>query len=242
MKFGTKYKGYYSGCTSSLFLRIAELKQRVNSTFSNLDLLDAAVFWVTNVERGKHGLKAFAFHPKLRQMASLHSEQMKLHKFFSHENPYESRYKTMDDRLDAMKDGSFDGFNTWGENIAQYPSLGGPNSFTVEFRNGVPHYYSPDGSEIMYCTCLEYAQKVVSGWMNSPGHRANILNPAFDYLGCGCTGFEKQGNSVSLLYFNLTQNFGGGLVPVSSGHIRCAFNPRTTNSSTNNKSNASFGG
>ena len=73
MKFGTKYKGYYSGCTSSLFLRIAELKQRVNSTFSNLDLLDAAVFWVTNVERGKHGLKAFAFHHKLRQMATLHS-------------------------------------------------------------------------------------------------------------------------------------------------------------------------
>ena len=26
------------------------------------------------------------------------------------------------------------------------------------------------------------AQSVVNGWMNSPGHRANILNPSFEQL------------------------------------------------------------
>ena len=32
------------------------------------------------------------------------------------------------------------------------------------------------------------AQAVVNGWMHSPGHRANILSPGFQYLGVGRTG------------------------------------------------------
>lgn len=216
MPYSAQHKDYYTHFNPSSFTKLKELGLRVDVSFSNLDLLDAAIFWMTNVEREKNGLAPFRFHYKLRQMAILHSEQMRLHKFFSHENPYEARYKTLDDRLDAMKDGSFDGFRTWGENIAQYPTLNGPNSFSVEFRNGVPRFFAPDGSEILYCTCKEYAFKVVDGWMHSPGHRANILNPRFEYLGSGCAGFEEQGNSVTLLYFNLTQNFGGGLLPVNS--------------------------
>lgn len=214
MSTGHKNKDYYSGYTPISFSRLGELGQRVDMAFCNLQLLDAAVFWMTNVERIKHGLKEFRFHYKLRQMATLHSEQMRKHGFFSHENPYEARYKTLDDRLDALKDNTFDGFMTYGENIAQYPTLNGPNSFTVQFIKGIPRFFAPDGCEILYCTCLEYAQKVVDGWMLSPGHRANILNPKFEYLGCGGAGFEQKGNSVSLLYFNLTQNFGGVVMPV----------------------------
>ena len=29
------------------------------------------------------------------------------------------------------------------------------------------------------------AQKVMQGWMNSSGHRANILNPSFTQIGVG---------------------------------------------------------
>lgn len=232
---------YYAGLTPSSFAGISELSQRVGFTFSNFELLDAAVFWATNVERTKNGLKSFSFHPKLRQMAILHSEQMRLHKFFSHENPYEARYKTLDDRLEAMKDSSFDGFMTWGENIAQYPTLNGPDSFTVEFRNGAPRFFAPVGREILYCTCKEFAYKVVDGWMHSPGHRANILNPEFEYLGCGCADFKEQGNSVALLYFNLTQNFGGGLIPCKNNN-RGTFNPCATGTINKTKSNALFGG
>ena len=29
------------------------------------------------------------------------------------------------------------------------------------------------------------AQRVVEGWMNSPGHRANILDSSFEYMGVG---------------------------------------------------------
>ena len=32
------------------------------------------------------------------------------------------------------------------------------------------------------------AQSAFSGWMNSPPHRANILNPAFRHMGSGTAG------------------------------------------------------
>ena len=34
-------------------------------------------------------------------------------------------------------------------------------------------------------------QSVVNGWMNSPGHRANILNPSFTHIG---VGYVQSGN------------------------------------------------
>ena len=34
-------------------------------------------------------------------------------------------------------------------------------------------------------------EAVVEGWMNSPGHRANILNPKYGYM--GVSYYEKDG-------------------------------------------------
>jgi uncharacterized protein YkwD len=45
------------------------------------------------------------------------------------------------------------------------------------------------------------AQEVVAGWMGSPGHRANILNPGFTEIGVGATA-----NAYGELYWG--QNFG----------------------------------
>ena len=45
------------------------------------------------------------------------------------------------------------------------------------------------------------AKKLVDGWMNSPGHRANILHSEVKYLG---VGIARSGDSVYA-----TQNFGG---------------------------------
>ena len=44
------------------------------------------------------------------------------------------------------------------------------------------------------------AKKAVVGWMNSPGHRKNLLNPIYTHLG---VGVGKRGRT-----YYLTQNFG----------------------------------
>lgn len=46
----------------------------------------------------------------------------------------------------------------------------------------------------------ELAAKAVTGWMNSPGHRENLLNPLYTHIGIGVG--RRGGN------YYLTQNFG----------------------------------
>lgn len=74
----------------------------------------------------------------------------------------------------------------------------------------------PDGSDPLryvmdlgdiYCSGENVAsghkspEEVMNGWMNSPGHRSNILNATFSYIGVGC--YEANGR----LYW--TQIFAG---------------------------------
>lgn len=44
----------------------------------------------------------------------------------------------------------------------------------------------------------DWARKVVRGWMESPGHRKNILNPKFRYLGVGISGCETLGYATQV--------------------------------------------
>jgi uncharacterized protein YkwD len=211
MRFGVENIDYYADYDINTFSDIAGLQHKITKLFVDVGLLNAAIFWFTNIERKKFNLKQFQFHSKLRQTAILHSEQMKSYNFFDHENAFDARYKTLTDRINSVKDSGFQGLMSWGENIADYPVIKANQSFTVENRNGVTHFFSTDGKENFSYSYYDFAKIVVEGWMNSPGHRANILNPDFTYLGCGCAKYEKPGNGYSMLYFKLTQNFGGKL-------------------------------
>ena len=209
MRFEMSQRNYYSDYDINTFFSIVNLQHKITKLFVDIDLLNAAVFWFTNIERKKFNLNRFKFHDKLMQTAVLHSEQMRVHNFFSHENPYDAKYKTLDNRIESVIDNNFRGFMCWGENIAYDPVIKANERFTIENRNGIPRFFSTSGKEIVPYSHSELAKIVVEGWMNSPGHRDNILNPDFEYLGCGCAKYEEQGNGYSVLYFKLTQNFGG---------------------------------
>ena len=47
------------------------------------------------------------------------------------------------------------------------------------------------GKSIQNFPHIRLAQKFVRGWMLSPGHRANILNPDFKYIGVGFSRKDK---------------------------------------------------
>ena len=61
------------------------------------------------------------------------------------------------------------------------PTYGSP--FDMMKRFGVDYNTAGENIAKGYST----AQAVVDGWMNSPGHRANILNPSFTRTGVGYT-------------------------------------------------------
>jgi len=58
----------------------------------------------------------------------------------------------------------------------------GSSCFTVLGELG--YSYLGAGENIAYGQ--DSPEAVVKAWMNSPGHRANIMNPGFKYLGVGC--------------------------------------------------------
>jgi len=68
--------------------------------------------------------------------------------------------------------------------------------------------YTEAAENIALCpvktTYVEAAKTLLNQWMNSPGHRRNILNPNLQYLGCGAAFYYSDYN---VLYVKATQNF-----------------------------------
>lgn len=185
---------------------------RMDESFKYPAILNAEVLWMTNQQRIKNGLPTLEFSEGLQRTATIHSRQMQKHQFFSHENPYDNRLRTLSDRINVVKDCQLETFRTFGENIAKYPMLKANVSYSVHLEDGKPHFHTGKGELLPY-TCTEFAQAVVEGWMNSPGHRANILNPYFEFIGCGCSRIAiRKKPGYNMIYYILTQDFGGRMI------------------------------
>jgi uncharacterized protein YkwD len=52
----------------------------------------------------------------------------------------------------------------------------------------------------------ELANGLVNAWMNSDGHKKNILNPAYNYLGCGAYHYVNT-EWQDYFWVKSTQNF-----------------------------------
>jgi uncharacterized protein YkwD len=141
--------------------------QNFNRAFSTTNpdylLLDAAIFFMTNEERAKIGVQPLRFHKSLEVAAYNHSMKMATTDFFSHQNSKDqSRYSTTDR-------GKLAGvFNpSFAENIAyNYPDMGS--------------------------SYLQVAKKLIVQWMNSPGHKDNILSTKGRQMGIGTYFYDDK--------------------------------------------------
>jgi uncharacterized protein YkwD len=112
-----------------------------------------------NVERTEQGLGALTPDRQLIQVARAHSRDMCVRDYFSHIAPI-ARLRSPLDRYvcDLYSEG-----------------LPIPNHLTI-------------GENIYYCSSTQGGDDVADAdraFMNSPEHRANILNPNFDRIGVG---------------------------------------------------------
>jgi uncharacterized protein YkwD len=138
---------------------------RTNAAFNakidlgNIDypLLNAAIFYLTNEQRAKKGKKPLEYHSALEIAAWNHSASMARKNFFSHDNHKEKNRRDSDDRgkLAGIANPSI------AENIA----------------------YSDGENED--ATYMEIAVMFIETWMDSPGHKENILSGDALQLGCG---------------------------------------------------------
>ena len=188
------------------FLMHPKLTEYIDVQQPDTDLLEAAIFHLTNQERIKKGEDSLKYLTKLNKVARFHSNKMRDLKFFAHENKKELEYYSVYKRykhFGISRDG--------GENILK-GSVERLNGRTYEKEmsqknNGMYRYYRKYLFMKFYLynyTYMELAKSSVDAWMKSRGHRDNILSDGYKYLGVGVS-FEYKKKGFSPVF--ATQNF-----------------------------------
>jgi uncharacterized protein YkwD len=145
--------------------------------------MEMRVHELVNAERTKAGLENLTWNPEVAAVARMHSMDMAENDYFDH---------TDLDGLNVsgrLKEGGIYYWNTSGENI---------------LKDSIVDYYMVDRSgrvlDTIYKGLDGFAKESVSAWMNSTGHRENILYEHYNEDG---VGIAENGNNT--YYF--TQNF-----------------------------------
>jgi uncharacterized protein YkwD len=189
------------------FERLPAANERIDQRRIDYPLLNAAIFYETNRQRHLYGENAFQHSSVLERAAAGHSMDMVRYHFFSHESPVKGK-EDLRDRV--TKEGLIMRNATIGENI--------DDIFGIEYQSGRRVYrpddkgayfsYAPHGEPIQSHTYVGLAKAAVTGWMNSPQHRKNILNRCYQYLGIGSAHY-RDASFFDIDRFKLTQDFFG---------------------------------
>lgn len=169
--------------------------------------LDAAVIYslviqLTNEERIALGLSALREDMAITAIALSHSANMSQTRILSHTlDGQNSTDRALAAGYDCKADRG-DGSYTYGlsENIAMSPRV---RTWTTTTKGGRTVSTEPTS----FRSSSEIAQDLVTGWMNSPGHRANILDPYATRIGVGIYIHREAeyGNTSERVW--ATQNF-----------------------------------
>ncbi|AJW71755.1 CAP domain-containing protein [Nitrosopumilus adriaticus] len=152
--------------------------------------LERQVHLLTNQYRIEHGLSQLTWDDNLANIARHHSQDMAIRNYFSHDTP---EGKDPTDRATSQgyhcqkRVGNLI-YSGIAENIFQNNLYD-----TVWYTNGIPSSYDWNNLD-------ELATSTVDGWMDSPGHRENILTAMYDKEGIGV-----EISSDDKVY--ITQNF-----------------------------------
>ncbi|WP_339707373.1 CAP domain-containing protein [Algoriphagus aquimarinus] len=179
----------YNRFTPAQFFQLAAVNQTINYKKLDRGLLQAAIFYLTNEERIKYGLKPFSHSDAMEKVASEHANDMVNYNFYSHVSRVKGK-ETIGDRF------SREGLKRMliGENISSSIGLQYQDGRQINIpRSGGMYTYANSTREVILPhTYLSYAREAVQLWMNSPSHRKSILNPNFEQLGCGSQVFSNR--------------------------------------------------
>lgn len=186
------------------FSKSVAANEVINPQSPNYQLLNAAIFHATNEAREQNRLPIFKYHEALERSSDAHAVYTVKIGTLSHtgqnnSSPHERIMKQSND------------FMGFAENIADFPLLDSPSSFCLERKsNGDYRYFDcKTRQDYQPYTYWKYAKTVVNGWMNSPGHRMNILDAKLQFLGCAVRLSSNPYRQQRPPYGILVQNFGG---------------------------------
>lgn len=136
--------------------------------------IEAGIFELTNVQRMDNGLEPLKIDTALASVARAHSADMAKRDYFAHITPEGL------DPTDRAKKADYSCVKFYG---VYYTDGVGENLA----KNWLYSSYKIRGNYMSYNwnTDESLADEIVTGWMNSEGHRKNILTPEFDRIGIG---------------------------------------------------------
>jgi len=141
----------------------------------NIQELEQHIHALINDNRQKNGIVALTYDSQLATIARTHSQDMAKNNFFAHENLKGNGPTDRANNAGYITKKSI-GNNRFqigiGENIYQMTLYS-----RINYNNGVSSYD--------WYTQETIAELIVDGWMNSPGHRLNILTSTYDREGIG---------------------------------------------------------
>jgi len=187
-----EYRNYFD-LSPEEFFRLDVAKQRVNLEDPDNDLAAVSVFHATNMLRDMKGKKTLKPSYSLYLAGLAHIEEMRRHNFFGHYNNHNRARRTIRQRIEEQ------GGNYYivGENLAKvHPFSTGDIQYTYRKYGGRYAYFDKKGRPLKPMTYGQLGKSVVTDWYRSKGHKENLLDTDFQYLGVAIVivpnGFRTQ--------------------------------------------------
>ena len=139
---------------------------------------------LVNANRVLEGLEPLTMHPRIMESAQAHADDMAERGYFEHVYKKEGATSAGVPLVDALLADRFcvGSRLAWGENIANETEGFPVTDWLLNLLvNG-------DGADL-------------DGWMQSPGHRANILHPGFTLTGFGLAGLDREETTYFVQHF-----------------------------------------
>jgi len=124
-------------------------------------LLSRAIFEESNRVRVEHGLQELAHMNALDAAAGEQATYLALSQTIGHESSFPKEHN-LGERI---------------THVGLTASHASENAIRMPIRR-------PEEEAMRNYTYAEYATFLVDGWMNSPSHSANLLDPRVNFLGC----------------------------------------------------------
>jgi uncharacterized protein YkwD len=196
--------GYYDQSHQD-FLESTHAQQFIDPRNFDDALLEACVFHATNALRSERGLEETDHSAALQTAARGHAIEMAQYDYFSHKDR-SGEYS--EDRIPAA--GGL--FPYTGENIAKfypYDMNYGQSYYPRSIEQGYEYRYTGSKERIPPIRYTDFAKMLVEEWFHSKGHRENLMDPEFNYLGVGVAITTNAEFLEEMPSVYLVQNFGG---------------------------------
>jgi len=141
--------------------------------------LEVRIHEMINSQRERNGLAPLSYDPFLADIARGHSWDMVTRNFFDHINPDGKNARARGDNAGYPCIRYYKSYSTQG--IAENLFLGN------RYRSYYTNKNDPNGTVTAYDwnSAEQVADTAVAGWMNSTGHRENILTSSYSMEGIG---------------------------------------------------------